>query len=557
MIDLITKIRADQCERWARGERILVEEYFRQHPELSADEEAAVDLICSEILMREQLGERPQSDEYISRFPQYAESLRSQFELHSLLRITLPLPPPPVATGQCADGNETSSPLTEATPPRTPQAAPKALGEVPIIPGYEILDRLKPGGQGTVYKARQLKLNRLVALKVLHPDTHAFACDIFARIQHEARAAAALNHPHIVQVYDFDVQAGQAYFTMEYVEGGSLADRLAAGPLSPAEAVRLIEHLARALHAVHEKGIVHRDLKPGNVLLSSAGELKVADFGLAKVLDADASQFPTGAIVGTLSYMAPEQAAGKSSEVGRAADVWALGAILYEALTKQRAFPTTNELDTLHRVRHIDPTPPRQLRPELPRDVETICLKCLEKDPRKRYPSALALAEDCAAFVAGEPIKARPRLWYERVWRAARRRVVVGLVALLALGIGGAVLLLRDHADPDRARQEAETTLAAGKRFVLKGNEPLPGPFRWVYGGAGPPRALPNERGFCVETVGIGLLELVADSNTDHYQFSARVRHDQASADSLVGLYFGCRKQADAKFEFRRFRRGP
>ncbi len=544
MSELLERIQADQRERWARGERVAAEEYLRLHPELGHDEDTALDLICGEILLREERGEAPQAEEYAARFPHYAAALRSQMELHALLRAvaTDEVAAALSHTGACADTQPTRPGSTNAA---QPAAAPPAPDYLPDIPGYEVLGRLDAGGRGVVYKARQLSLNRVVALKVLRPDTEDTGPEALARMRHEARAAAEISHAHIVPVYDFGEFKGQPYFTMEYVEGGSLKGRLAGGPLPTEEAVRLVEKLARALELVHARGIVHRDLKPGNVLLTAAGEPKVADFGLAKRLDGEASLNPSGALVGTLLYMAPEQAAGKSRAVGPPADVWALGAILYEAVTGRRPFPFTDVVDTLHRIRQQDPQPPRRLRPGLPRDVETICLKCLEKDPAKRYAGARELADDCAALLANRPLKARPRSWYARGWRWAKRHPVVLALGAVAALAAAAVPLALNHFDPNRPRREAEATLAARRPLVLRGDEPLPGPLRWVYGGAGPPRHLPNEKGFALETTGLGLLEVVADPETDHYRFSARVRHDRASGQATVGIYFGYRERVN------------
>jgi predicted Ser/Thr protein kinase len=545
MFELLAKIRAEQRTRWAQGDRVLVEEYFRRHPEVTADEETALDLICGEILLREEFGETPRPEEYTARFPQYADSLRGQFELHALLRAAPRGLSPLTVAGREGATPDTSCQPTEDTLPHPAASPGHAERELPAIPGYEILGRLDAGGWGVVYRARQLSLDRTVALKMLHPDVAGSAPDLLARVQREARAAAELKHPHIVQVYDFGEYNGRPYFTMEYVEGGSLKDRLAGGPLPPKEAARLIEKLARALDVVHGRGIVHRDLKPGNVLLTPAGEPKVADFGLAKRLDAERSLNPSGAIVGTIIYMAPEQAAGKNREVGPAADVWALGVILYQAVTGERPFPFTDLGDTLHRIRHREPQPPRRVCPALPRDLETICLKCVEKEPVRRYRSALELAEDCAAFAGDRPIKARPRRWYERVVRSARRHpVVLGLAVLLLLTAAASPFFLAPS-DPDRPRREAEAALAAGMPYAFPADAPLPGPLRWAFG-HGVLRQEGNRQGLRVETLDVGLLELVADPKTDRYRFSASVRHDAEAGKSWVGIYFGYREGARA-----------
>jgi serine/threonine-protein kinase len=283
--------------------------------------------------------------------------------------------------------------------------------------GYEILGELGRGGMGVVYQARQKDLGRVVALKMILAGAHAGPSDR-ERFLAEARNLARLQHPHIVQVHEVgetpspDGQAAGAstlpFFSLEFVEGGSLDRRLAGTPQVPRHAAALVETLARAVHYAHRQGIVHRDLKPANVLLTPDGTPKVTDFGLARYLGDTSGRTDTGAVLGTPSYMAPEQAAGQSKAVGAAADVWALGAILYECLTGRPPFKGASVLETLDQVCTREPVPPRQLQPGVPRDLETIALKCLQKEPRKRYASAEALAEDLRRFLAGEPITARP-----------------------------------------------------------------------------------------------------------------------------------------------------
>ena len=260
---------------------------------------------------------------------------------------------------------------------------------------------------GVVYKARQVRLNRPVALKMILAGAHAGA-EAAARFLAEAEAVAKLQHPNIVQIFHIGEHDGLPYFEMEYVGGGSLADRLDGTPRPPREAARLVETLAGAMAEAHRLGIVHRDLKPANILLTPEGAPKVADFGLAKLLNVESGLTRTDSILGSPSYMAPEQAEGKTKEVGPAADVYALGAILYELLTGRPPFRGATVLETLEQVKTAEPVPPSRLVPGLPRDVETIALKCLQKDPGRRYESAAALAEDLRRFLAGEPIVARP-----------------------------------------------------------------------------------------------------------------------------------------------------
>jgi WD40 repeat protein len=319
---------------------------------------------------------------------------------------------------------------------------------------------------GIVYQARHLRLNRVVALKMILAGAHADARDR-QRFLAEAQAVAQLQHPNIVQIFEIGEHAGLPFFTLEYIAGGSLAHRLRAQPLEPRAAAALVEQLARGTAFAHEHGIVHRDLKPENVLLAADGTPKIADFGLAKRVDAGEQFTATGTVLGTPSYMAPEQASGQTHAVGPAADVYSLGALLYRALTGRPPFQAATPLDTLAQVVKAEPVPPAQLQPQLPRDLETICLKCLHKVPQRRYGSAAELADDLRRFLAGEPIAARRTSAVERAVKWARRRpaqaavLAVSAVAALAL-LGGGLWFTdelrreRDHA----RRQEADARLA-------------------------------------------------------------------------------------------------
>jgi len=314
-------------------------------------------------------------------------------------------------------------------------AGPWTDSPAPQVPGFEILDELGRGGMGVVYHARQTNLNRSVALKMLVAGKFADAA-LLGRFRLEADAVARLNHPHIVQIYEVGQVEGQPYFSLEYVSGGSLASRIDRQPQSPEFAARLVATLAEAVQYAHEQGIVHRDLKPANVLLATDGTPKITDFGLAKLATSESNYTRTGDIMGTPSYMAPEQASGVTKQIGPACDIYALGAILYELLTGRPPFQGSEPLETVMLVLSDDPVAPRRLVPRVPRDLETICLKCLEKSPRRRYSSAAELAADLYRFLSGAPIVARPVSVIERAGKWARRRpALAALCAVVVLSV--------------------------------------------------------------------------------------------------------------------------
>ncbi|MBL8796848.1 MAG: serine/threonine protein kinase [Planctomycetia bacterium] len=292
-------------------------------------------------------------------------------------------------------------------------------GETLQVPGYEILGELGRGGMGVVYKARQLSLNRLVALKMIRDGVLANEGQR-SRFRKEAEAIARLNHPNIVHIHDIGELNGRPYLSLEYVDAASLKEQLEGQAVPAPQAAVLVDTLARALHHMHERNLVHRDLKPGNILLASSSAAapadrlallatatpKIADFGLAKYIDAEGSLTPTGSPIGTASYMPPEQANG-DKRIGPPADIYALGAILYELLTGRPPFAGDTWLETVQQVINQKLMPPRQLRGDIPRDLERICLKCLEKDPQQRYPTGAALSADLRAFLEGKPIDVR------------------------------------------------------------------------------------------------------------------------------------------------------
>jgi serine/threonine-protein kinase len=319
-------------------------------------------------------------------------------------------------------------PPLAAMPPET-AAASAAL---PAVPGYEVLGELGRGGMAVVYRARQLRPDRVVALKVLQTGLPA---DARRRFRAESEALARLQHPEIVQVYEAGEHEGRPYFSLEFCGGGSLAGKLSRSPQPARPAAALLITLADAVQVAHRCGILHRDLKPANVLLTAEGTPKIADFGLARRLEGGGGTTRSGVLMGTPDYIAPEQARGEST-LGPAVDVYSLGAILYECLTGRPPFQAATVLETLELARSREPVPPRQLRPSVPADLETICLKCLEKEPGRRYTSARDLADDLRRFCDGRPVAARPVSRPERLRRWARRNPLpAALAAVLALAV--------------------------------------------------------------------------------------------------------------------------
>jgi formylglycine-generating enzyme required for sulfatase activity len=313
-------------------------------------------------------------------------------------------------------------------------AGPPSLARLSFA-DYEILDELGRGGMGVVYRARQKSLKRVVALKMILAGSHASPLSL-ARFRREAEAVARLNHPNVVGVHEIGEHDGKPYLSLEYIEGGSLAARLDGNPIRPRAAAELACTLAETVHFAHERGIVHRDLKPANILLTRDGKLKLTDFGLAKMIADDDIKTHSEALLGTPNYMAPEQAISSHHDVGPATDVYAIGVILYQLLTGQCPFRGATMLETLEQVRLRDPLPPRKLQPGVPRDLETICLVCLAKEPARRYPTAKALAEDLGRFLADEPIVARPTPWWERFVKWSRRNPAAALAIGMAVSLG-------------------------------------------------------------------------------------------------------------------------
>ena len=329
--------------------------------------------------------------------------------------------------------------------PRISEAGSQEFGR---FGDYELIQEIARGGMGVVFKARQVSLDRIVALKMILSGQLAHADDI-RRFRTEAQAAANLDHPGIVPIFEIGEFAGQHFYSMGFIEGRSLADELREGPIEPHKAARYTRKVAEAIAFAHQRGVIHRDLKPGNVLVDASGEPKVTDFGLAKRTHADSELTGIGHVLGTPAYMPPEQASGRIDLVKESADVYSLGAMLYCLVTGRPPFQAANPIDTLLQVIHREPIPLRQFDSSLPKDLDTICLKCLRKDPGLRYASAQDLADDLECWLQGEPIRARPVGRVEKAWMWCKRQpVIASLAAFIVLGsiMGSAIFWERQNA---------------------------------------------------------------------------------------------------------------
>jgi tetratricopeptide (TPR) repeat protein/tRNA A-37 threonylcarbamoyl transferase component Bud32 len=399
----------------------------------------------------------------LARYPELATELATFFaEQERLLELASPL-------RSLLQAEQAITPLLRQ-PTSTPPGADPLSPDQPArsFGDYELLEEIGRGGMGVVCKARQKSLNRHVALKLLRRDRWADAADA-QRFRNEAEMVAQLDHPHIVPIYEVGEHEGRLFFSMKLIDGGSLAEQLGQFPDEPRSAARLVAEVARAVHHAHQRGILHRDLKPSNILLDRDGQPHVVDFGLAKRIEADGSLTQSGALVGTPNYMPPEQTTGQRGAVTTAADVYGLGAVLYALLTRAPPFQGEDVLATLGQVREREPRPPSRVNRKVDRDLETICLKCLRKEPGRRYGSAEALSEDVERWLAGEPILARPVGRLERGVRWVRRHpkamaAVVGLVAALTLFVGGLGWVLGDRAARQRESEAniLEALAAAG-----------------------------------------------------------------------------------------------
>lgn len=444
------------------GRDCRAEEFIAAAPELESQADAAIELIYTEFVTRQELGQQPQPADFCQRFPRWKTILEEQFQIHALMAESDAVISALGVKGDRSDhGDDGVSMSVDAL----------WLGR------YERGRELGRGGMGVVYQARDTQLGRSVAIKVLLAGPYANLTDL-DRWRREAEAVACLAHPNIVQILEIGNHDGRPLIVLEYVAGRNLSELIAGRPQPAQFSAELLEKLSRAVHFAHQRGIVHRDLKPSNVLLATTEnrdavslrqgdgetvryEPKITDFGLAKRFVGDSSQTRTGALIGTPSYMAPEQT-GVSKYVGPASDVYSLGAILYELLTGKPPFEAESVLETARQVVWDEPVPPSRLAPRVPRDLETICLKCLRKEPYKRYATADALADELRRFLTGQPIQARPiSIWQQTVRWAWRRPAIAALVAVSAVALTTVLMLNLWHtAELKKSNQRLTDALA-------------------------------------------------------------------------------------------------
>ncbi len=415
VLEAVDRACAEFVASWRRGRPIRIEAFLPGHEELAGDDRALLELLDCELVLRAERGDRPELGPYLASYPHLGGEIRRLFELLELLGDG-PTPGPAGRDGEPTVGG-----------------GPTGRGGArPEVPGFVIGDELGRGGMGVVYLARQVGLGRDVALKMISASGQV-GPDVAARFRAEAEAIARLHHPQVVQIFAVGEHAGRPYFAMEYVPGGSLAARLDGTPWAPGRASDLVEAVARGIEEAHRLGVVHRDLKPGNILIGRDGTPKIADFGLAKLVDSDSELTRAGAVIGSPSYMAPEQADDIGWPVGPPADIHALGAMLYELVTGRPPYRGATVMATIEQVRRSEPASPSRLVPGLSRDLETVILKCLARVPTSRYGSAADLAEDLRLYRSGSPIRARRAGAFERSWRRARRNPVITALAMAVL----------------------------------------------------------------------------------------------------------------------------
>jgi hypothetical protein len=533
--DLLRQACDELRTRLRAGQPCPAEALLEIYPSLAAHPSCALDLVLTEFLVRQELGEDPDPKQCLGRFPQWAGELSRRFRTLGLRAGTPP-------------EEETTDGLTVRHPREGADTV--EYERRPTLGHYELLEEVGRGGMGVVFRARDTRLDRVVAVKMIRSGALAEPAEV-DRFHREARAAARIQHPHIVAVYELGDHGGQFFLSMALARGGSL-DRHRDRFREPRAAAGLMEKVARAVGAAHERGIVHRDLKPSNVLLGEDDEPLVSDFGLAKFLYDDAELTQPGQRVGTPAYMAPEQAAAGAGPISPAADVWSLGVLLYELLTGRRPFLGSDPGELTSSIRTADPVPPRRLCRAVDRGLEAIILCCLEKDPARRYRCGTELADDLRSWLNGEPARVRPPRWPMRVVRWVRRHLAWCVTTLLLLAAASAIPVaywLRDPGTPDPTPEER---LLRGEAVTLVGVRGGPARSRWVTEPAAVLDAARHEHAFTMHGMSLYALELSAAVPLPRYRLRAQVRHVEGDTGSRVGLYclYNCRATPDGLEHF-------
>lgn len=493
---MIETLKVDQRRRWQQGDRVRIQEYLERYPELAADSLGLTALLAQEIELRTAHGETPHLEEYLLAFPQCEAGLRSQWTwLPTQATDTVSVATqsntvhsePAPADPQAADSSASVTPKVDSFETVIQESQGELLNShaaeltnYPKISGFEILGRLGQGGMGVVYRAKQIAANRIVALKVVRSELLdsmplTSRTGTLERFRTEAQAAAQLQHDNLVAVYEIgEVPAEHPggcplrYYAMRFVDGCSLFEIVSKGPVDNKRAATYLEPVARALQAAHDQGILHRDLKPQNIMIDrSLDRPLVTDFGLAKFVEGQDSLTYAGEIMGTPSYMSPEQAQDAGT-VTASADVYSLGATLYHLLTGRPPFQASSIAETIRQILDKEPVAPTQFNPSIDRDLETICLKCLRKEPSRRYASCADLAEDLALYLSGRPIIARPVGYLERAYRWCRRNPIAATLSgtALALALSTMLSIAVGYRNVSAALQESETRLQHALQVV-------------------------------------------------------------------------------------------
>jgi serine/threonine protein kinase len=493
LVEMLRRIHRDQRRRWSEGKPRRAEEYLARYPQFFDDRAVIVEFLYTEFCLRAEFGESPTVAEYVARFPLYAREIETAFASSAKKESNpapeaaapvIPLSEQPTISPSASDSQPGHSQPGQSTQtgdpePTRPTTNPREVGE------YIIEEEVGRGANGIVYKARQFHVNRTVAVKMLVSGALADERER-ARFRQEAEAAGRLVHPNIVPIYSIGEHDGHSYIAMGFVDGESLRDRLSDGPLAPRDAATIVRSIALAVQYAHGCGIIHRDLKPHNILMDKEGQPHVTDFGLAKRADAESSMTASGQLLGTPAYMPPEQARGCREEINELVDIYALGATLYALLTGRPPFQGPTLSDVVLRVLTAEPVPPSKLQPSVPRDLETICLKCLRKEQAGRYATADALAADLARFLHGDAIRARRLGRIGRGWRWCRRNPLAASLSA-AVAVLLVLVTLAARAFPLHEAGPSETGLSEDAPPAI-----LPAPPQ-LAGVADAPRAPPSE----------------------------------------------------------------